>query len=248
MHRLEIRSFLLTVFLGLSLLSSSASAQETQTVHVMVPYIKQLIDKTLNKDWSGPLLSVFDKIEHQTGLKLSFTVLPFPRVVDLTQKGKADLAIYIDSPKRSKLAVPLFKLSHSSLVLSGLKARKIHKLDDLKGLKIGMPRQSFAAYLEQMFPHSQFLYFNSHNDLITALLAGKVDAFITPDFRFIEMIQHSGKSYSDFSKPLVLATSHLTLFASHKFAENTEIINKLKHLKNVEVQDFGQKALFKHYQ
>jgi len=227
---------------------SSASAEHDRpTIDVAVPYIKNLLEKKDDGQWDGPLLNVFKRIEEETKFDLKFKVLPFPRVVQMTQTNQTDLAIYIESPSRNMYATPVLEITKTFFVVASLRETGIKQVSDLIGKKVGIANKGATINLIHQFPHDEILKFDSHNSMLNALFAGKVDALVTPDFRFVEMVENASLSYDMFSKPFQLSSKRLMIYCSKKFEKNAEFIKKLKNIRQISLTDFGSNALFKHY-
>ncbi|MDV7340397.1 transporter substrate-binding domain-containing protein [Terasakiella sp. A23] len=212
-----------------------------------MPYIKNLLEKEPDGSWKGPLLNIFHKIEQQTGSKLIFSVLPFPRAVALTRDGKVDLGVFLESKKRNSYAIPITPISTSYFVIASLPKQEIKSAKDLANKKVGVSSKGVSSEIIARHPHGPVLKFKSHRDLMTALLAGKVDAILTPDFRFVEMVENRNLSFSQFAKPIKLSPQKLMLYASHRFALNTKDLVVFSQLTKLRLKGFGSDYLFAQY-
>ncbi|NVJ90548.1 MAG: transporter substrate-binding domain-containing protein [Methylocystaceae bacterium] len=239
--------FIIALVLVFTALCTTVRANDTKEIMIVVPYIKNLLEKNSNSKWQGALLGTFKEIEQKTGLKIKFKVLPFARAVAMTENDEADLGIFIESPIRSKLAVPLAEISKVYFVVASLKKTDISSINDLKGKVVATASQSIGDTFIDKLPHRKTLHFNSHGDLIKPLLSGKVDAIFTPDFRLVEMMEKENLSYDILSKPIKLSERRLMLYGSHKFVENSPNVSKIKALHKLYLRGFGSDHLYAQY-
>lgn len=239
--------FIIALFLVFTVFCTNARADDPKEITVVVPYIKNLLEKGPNSEWQGALLETFKEIEQKTGLKIKFSVLPFARAIAMTESGESELGIFLESPARNKVAVPLAEISKAYYVIASLKKTGISSISDLEDKVVATAFKSVGNALINILPHRKTLHFKSHGDLIKPLLSGKVDAIFTPDFRLVEMMERENLSYAILSKPIKLSEQKLMLYGSHKFVENSPNVAKIKALHQLYLRGFGSDHLYAQY-
>jgi len=104
---------------------------------------------------------------------------------------------------------------------------------DFKGKRIGIRTgTSFEELTMKYFPDSQYLYFDTESDLVTALTGNKIDAFMN-DEPVAEMI-HIENNDVDFLKPCIVDDDYCFGFPKNKdgsdklMAEFNEVLSDLR--------------------
>ncbi len=110
----------------------------------------------------------------------------FDGVLPAVQSGKADFAaagISITEERRESVdfSVPYYTGGTVMAVLRTPEAQSragLPSLEDMRTKRIGIPSgTSFDLLIRTAFPDAQLTYYNNQSDLLTALAAGKIDAF-----------------------------------------------------------------------
>jgi polar amino acid transport system substrate-binding protein len=114
------------------------------------------------------------------GVKVNLVQLTSPNRIPFLLTNKVDLlvATFGITPERSKTV--MFSIPYSAIenVVFGIKGKAITKLDDLKGLRVGVPRGSVQDVLltKSLGASVKMSRFDDDPSTYQALLAGQVDA------------------------------------------------------------------------
>jgi polar amino acid transport system substrate-binding protein len=114
------------------------------------------------------------------GVKVNLVQLTSPNRIPFLLTNKVDLivATFGITPERAKTV--LFSIPYSAIenVVFGIKGKKIENLDDLKGLRVGVPRGSVQDVLltKSLGSAVKMARFDDDPSTYQALLAGQVDA------------------------------------------------------------------------
>jgi ABC-type amino acid transport substrate-binding protein len=201
----------------------SQSSEETSRYGDIIfatPYIKSLRLMKTKGLLDGPFFQELEKIERAIDLKIAPVVLPFARVIQMNQNNKAQLGIYLENNERNMRAVPVKVIQPVDIVMVSLRHSQIFKKSDVKNKTIGISAKGTTRNSLHALPYGYLLKFTSHKDLMKALLSGKVQAIITPDFRFLQMMDQHQLSSQDFNPPIKVSSSRLMLYASQEFAKD----------------------------
>jgi len=217
-----------TLILGLMILSISAWADEKpQSALVAVPIISQLVKKQASGEWGGALIDVLRQAEKKSQIPFKLKIVPFKRAVMMTKQGQADFGVFLESPKRNQMAMPVLKLGQAMYVVVSLKKNKITSLDQLTGKTIGKIRGGNVLNTLSAIPDLKYYPFNTHDDGIRLLKGERIDAVITTNFRVTEAVEKSSLSYDEIAKPVPIEGRGLWLYWSLR----SEI--DFKHIKNL---------------
>lgn len=234
--------------LGFIFMMPTLGMAQNATINISVPKIHKLLDQDNEGAWQGPLLSVFNVIQDETRKPVEFKVLPFPRIVQLLKTGETDFGFFIESEKRSQIAHLVQRLQPTYFVLVSKKGSAIKTVDDLEGKILGISKRGVASSYAEKLKQGSLYQFSSHKGLMNALLAGRIDVFLTPDFRYVELMETNNLSYEDFEILTPFAHRFFALYVSKQYAEqNKQVFEKLKKIKGMNLAGFGIDTLKEHY-
>lgn len=193
-------------------------------------------------------INITTLIERLTSKSVDVSVLPFPRILERIKVGATDFGVFMESEKRSQMAHLIHRLYDTAFVLVSPKGSGLKTFKDLEGKKVGISRRGVSDDFVASIKGATFLRFSSHKPLMSSLLVGKIDAFMTPDFRLVELVEQLELDYQGFDVSLVRGKQYVALYSSHKFAEDyPEAFETLKNLKLKQLENFGISVLRQHY-
>ena len=233
--------------LGILMVYQYAYADDKKAV-IAVPIISQLVKQKTNGQWGGALIDVLKKVESKADIPFEMRVVPFKRAVMMTKNGNSDFGVFMESPKRNQMAMPVLKLGDAVYVLLTLKENKITSLDQLKGKSLARIRGGTEIKSLKAIPDIKYHLFNQHEDGIRLLKNGRVDVLLTADFRVLEAIERLNLSYDEIAPPLPVEARELWLYWSWKSNLDFGHVKKIKNGPSVAIEGFSSKTLFEMYQ
>ncbi|WP_167730553.1 transporter substrate-binding domain-containing protein [Terasakiella sp. SH-1] len=240
-------SFLLLTLMFLAL-SFSSQANSNGPV-VAVPIIAQLVKKDeSSRQWSGPLIDVLKSVEQQAGVHFQLRFVPFKRAVVMTKEGESDFGVFMESPKRNKMAMPIVKLGDAIFVVVSLKDKPITNLTELDGKVLGRIRGGTDVKSLTAVPNLKYHYFNNHEDGVRLLKVGRIDALLTADFRVLDAIEKFGLSYDEIARPLEVEPRGLWLYWSWESKQDFNLVRTIKKLPALSISNMGTVNLYEKYQ
>ncbi|MDV7338397.1 transporter substrate-binding domain-containing protein [Terasakiella sp. A23] len=238
-----INIFVIGLFLvGFS--SESQAQDNAQSVKVAVPHISQLVKRSDTNGWHGPLIEALNKIESHAGLTFEKRVVPFKRAVAMTKEGAADFGVFMESPKRNQMAMPVLKIGDAVYVVVSLKETPITSLDQLSGKTIARIRGGAGIKSLSAIPDLHYHQFNKHEDGMRLLLGKRVDALVTADFRVLESIETLKLSIDSFAKTVPIEKRELWLYWSWKSKVDFNHIRTIKQTPDVQLDFTSGHGLF----
>ncbi len=234
------------VILVLTGTNASYGQDKAESAKVAVPLITQLVKQKENGGWSGPLIDVLKKVGSQSDINFDMKVVPFKRAVAMTKEGAADFGVFMESPTRNKMAMPVLNLGDAVFVVVSLKGAPITSLDQLSNKLVARIRGGTAIKSLSAIPDMQFHFFNTHEDGMRLLLGNRVDALITADFRVLEAIERLKLSLDDFAPPIPIEKRELWLYWSWKSQLEFDTIRTIKQTPAVALDYLGTSPLFQY--
>jgi ABC-type amino acid transport substrate-binding protein len=227
-----VKSHYRGLLLGLFYLFLTAPFQasaEPRPIKIAVPHLSQLVQKNADNQWGGPLIDLLNEMSRTSGYQMDVHVVPFKRAVIMTNEGAADFGIFMESPIRNKTALPIHKLGNATFVIISLKDAPITHLSQLKGKTVarilgGTEIKSLAG-IEDL----TYYPFKSHAEGARLLLARRVDALLTADFRVIDAFDNLNLSPEDIAPPLSVEDRELWLYWSWKSDLDFKHVRRIKH-------------------
>lgn len=247
-HRKSILGFVFCFFGGFFLLHTPAQSQGAQyRPLVAVPLISQLVQKNQAGQWQGALIDVLKKVEQKSSLEFDYKVVPFKRAVMMTKKGVSDFGVFLESPERNQMALPIVKLGESLYVAVSLKSNKVSSLHQLSGKVLGRIRGGSELKSLKVLPSLKYHYFNTHEEGLKLLTHGRIDVLITTDFRILEAVERLHLSYDDIARPVPIEGRGLWLYWSWKSAMDFNEVRKIKDGPGFMIEGFMPRQLFDIY-
>ncbi|SCA58246.1 exported hypothetical protein [Candidatus Terasakiella magnetica] len=246
MNRLSV---LTVLFLGFILSNANAQAStETQSPVVAVPIITQLVkkDEAQNK-WTGPLIDLLGEVEKKAGTDLNLRLVPFKRAIAMTKEGEADFGVFMESPKRNKMAMPIMKLGEALFVIVSLKDSAITDLNQLEHKVVGRIRGGTDVKSLKALSNMKYHFFNNHEDGVRLLKAGRIDALLTADFRVLDAIENFGLSFKEIARPLSVEPRELWLYWSWESKQPFELVRNIKNLPALTFRGMDTGTLYDSY-
>jgi len=226
--------FTLLAFLSVSGWLTSPQASETgRQIKVAVPVIAQLVEKQPDGTWTGPLIDLLKRAEREVGLPFHLRMVPFKRAVIMVENGATDFGVFLESPKRNKLGMPIVKLGTAHMVVVSLKDRAITSLADLRDKRVARVRGGTEIRTLNGVAGLEYYYFNNHQDGMNLLTFGRVDALVTADFRLLDALEKKLVSIADLAKPVLIEPRELWLYWSWQSDLSFHLIRRLKNSPNL---------------
>jgi len=209
------------------------ASEPGRQVKVAVPIISQLVVKQEDGTWGGPLIDLLKRAEQEAGLPFHLRMVPFKRAVVMVENGATDFGVFLESPKRNKLGMPVVKLGDAHMVVVSLKDRAITSLADLKDKKVARVRGGTEIRTLNGVPGLEYYYFNTPQDGMNLLTFGRVDALVTADFRLLDALDKNLVSIADLAEPVLIEARELWLYWSWQSDLSFHLIRRLKNSPNL---------------
>ncbi|WP_167730247.1 transporter substrate-binding domain-containing protein [Terasakiella sp. SH-1] len=239
---------LILLLVGVLMYNPLYAEEKIRPIKLAAPTLHKLAHVDEKGALAGAVLAVIATIEQATTQRVDGSVLPFPRIIAMLKAGEIDLGIFIENPERDKIAHRLQRIYQTNFVLVRPKNSSIKGIDDLAGKTVGISRVGVSKELTGKISKSNILQFSSHRPLMSSLLVGKIDAFFTPDFRFVELIEEGTITYDDFDVSLFAGDRYLALYAAPRFkAEQPEVFQAIQNIEELKLENFGSAILKEHY-
>ncbi len=235
------------IFTFTAFLAEPSHAESSKKIVVAVPLISQLVKKEADGQWHGPLISVLQSLEKKADMTFEKRVLPFKRAVAMTKEGQADFGVFMESPKRNKMALPVKKLGEAIYVIVSLRKNQITSLDQLEGKTVAQIRGGTEVKSLAPIKNLQYHRFNKHEDGIRLLKSGRVDALLTADFRILEAIERLKLSYNEIARPVPVEGRGLWLYWSWRSSLDFKYVKRLKETPEITIEGLDPGALFDEY-
>lgn len=227
-----VKSPFIGLFLSLSFLFAQALSQagaETRPIKIAVPHLSQLVQKSADNTWHGPLIDLLDQMSKTTGYQMDVHVVPFKRAVAMTNKGATDFGIFMESPIRNQTALPIHKLGNATFVIISLKDNPITHISQLSGKTVARILGGTEIKSLSAVENLTYYPFKSHAEGARLLLGHRVDALLTADFRVIDAFYNLNLSPKDIAPPLSVEDRELWLYWSWKSDLNFKHVRRIKH-------------------
>lgn len=235
-----LRTFTFLSLIATMFLSTSYVQAQDQKPTFAIPLISQLVKKSNDGQWNGPLIDMARQIEEKTGLEFDIQVVPFKRAVAMTKSGRSDFGIFMESAQRNQIALPVIKLGDASFVVVSLKDTPIHTLSDLRGRKVARIRGGAAIKSLAAIDDIEYHQFSTHDDGVKLLTAKRVDALITADFRILDAFENTQLSPDQIAKPVWIEDREIWLYWSWNSNLDFSHIRKLKQ--GIAIKTFNEKG------
>jgi|GEM_PF-1891915 len=248
MFKFEIIKAVFCFCLGIFVLDAQTPAKAGQKrALVAVPLISQLVKKSAPGIWKGALIDVLHKVEAKSGIPFDLKVVPFKRAIMMTKEGASDFGVFLESPERNQIAMPILKLGEAIYVAVSMKSKKITSLDQLSGKILGKIRGGGTLKSLSALPDVNYHLFSTHDEGVRLLKRGRIDVLITADFRVLEAIDRLDLSYDDIAKPVPIEGRGLWLYWSWKSDLIFDSVRQIKQGPAVTIEGFGPTELYDIY-
>lgn len=220
---------LISAFLLVCLILPTTGRSDTVTAKVAIPLITQLVKKSDQNQWYGPLIDAIHELEERSSLTFEIKVVPFKRAVVMTKEGDADFGVFMESTKRNQMAMPIVKLGNATFVIVSLKGSPITRLQDLSGKTLGRILGGTKIKSLSAIEDIHYHHFKTHNDGVKLLTAGRIDALLTADFRVLDAFEQLSLKPTDIARPIPVEDRELWLYWSWKSKLHFPHVSKIKN-------------------
>lgn len=238
---------LLAFLLACAELTTAQASGTGRQIKVAVPIIPQLVEKQEDGTWAGPLIDLLKRAEQEVGLPFHLRMVPFKRAVVMVENGATDFGVFLESPKRNKLGMPIVKLGNAHMVVVSLKDRAITSLADLKDKKVARVRGGTEIRTLNGVPGLEYYYFNTPQDGVKLLTFGRVDALVTADFRLLDALDKKLVSIADLAEPVLIEPRELWLYWSWQSDLSFHLIRRLKNSPNLSLDALSPQKVQERY-
>ncbi len=245
-RKILINMFFLCLFLSSPLRMSSANPGQDH-VEVAVPIISQLVHQDENGKWQGPLIDLLKRAEQEIGIPFHLRMVPFKRAVVMVEEGDTDFGVFLESPKRNQVGMPIVKLGDAQYIIVSLKDKPIHNLSELENKSVARIRGGAEIKTLKGVPGLKYYYFNNHRDGTHLLQYGRVDALVTADFRLLDAVDQNIVTFAELAEPVPLEPRELWLYWSWKSNLDFSLVRRLKSIPNLHLDPLNPAKLRERY-
>lgn len=175
--------------LGILLLCLSTSIQSEVTMAVFNVKPWGYIDE--RGQVAGYYLSLIRDFERQLGIKITFKLGPYLRVLQDISSGDADFAILIDDPDSAGIAYRLAPLPVIEVVFVLRSGLSLAKLKVLPEPRIGRVIGAYYQEVGQLLPAASYVGVPNIESGFAMLAMGRVDALVFTDTA-LELLTEKG--------------------------------------------------------
>ncbi len=244
--KILINMFLLCLFLSAPLRISAANPSQSY-VEVAVPIISQLVHQDGAGKWQGPLIDLLKRAEQEIGIPFHLRMVPFKRAVVMVEEGDTDFGVFMESPKRNQLGMPIVKLGDAQYIIVSLKDKPIRSISELENKSVARIRGGAEIKSLKGVPGLKYYYFNNHNDGTRLLQYGRVDALVTADFRLLDAVDQNMVTFAELAEPVPLEPRELWLYWSWKSNLDFSLVRRLKSIPNLHLEPLDPAKLRERY-
>lgn len=172
----------------------------------------------------GVMVELAALLQRASGVTITPSVLPYPRAIDMMERGAIDLMFAVDTPRLRKVAEVVGTLAEEDVVLLYRADQPLRSAQDLHGKTVG--RLRYAAYAATLQADSaiHFHDVDTHAQGLQMLLRGRLDALLSVRSSLAGAVHElapesgseAGAEHTTLAEPLVLEHTHLLLFAARR--------------------------------
>lgn len=171
----------------------------------------------------GVNVDFFDAIAQQTGLKFSYHLRPYPRMLRELENGTLDISIMYERPAHETWLRQAGFIYKEPLVLYHYKGAPLKQLTDVLGWTIAVPRgANYGPWFEkaELFDRQDT---QGHLNSVDLLAYGRVDAVAGPLTALKYSLRSKRYPLSDFPYPYTFTEKRVMVHVSERRADDLPV-------------------------